>query len=260
MSLKHPSQYTKVEVHFFLISIGLESKCDKFDEEEIDGALMVTLTKEELEVDLKCTNLQIRKFTANVEFAISIAEAPQEEECTCKPPKEWSEAELCIFLVAIGLCERIEEFRKQGVNGSIAITLTKAELEQDLGMSSIQIKKFHASIEVTTSGGGLGDSCRGNGNGNNDDDDNYTATTYPVEADQDAAAIVGDEKPTTTGTKRPVIKNAAVGAAGGAAIGAIAGKLTGDTKKGAKIGAAVGGAGGIIKGLGERRRQRRANR
>merc|ERR1712194_608343 len=136
----------------------------------------------------------------------------------------------------------------------------KAELEQDLGMSSIQIKKFHASIEVTTSGGGLGDSCRGNGNGNNVDDDNYTATTYPVEADQDAAAIVGDEKPTTTGTKRPVIKNAAVGAAGGAAIGAIAGKLTGDTKKGAKIGAAVGGAGGIVKGLGERRRQRRANR
>jgi len=72
MSLKHPSQYTKVEVHFFLISIGLESKCDKFDEEEIDGALMVTLTKEELEVDLNCTKLQIRKFTANVEFAISI--------------------------------------------------------------------------------------------------------------------------------------------------------------------------------------------
>jgi len=238
----------------------LESKCDKFDEEEIDGALMVTLTKEELEVDLGCTRLQIRKFTANVEFAISIAEAPQEEECTCKPPKEWSEAELCIFLVAIGLCERIDEFRKQGVNGSIAITLTKVELEKDLGMSSIQIKKFHAAIEVTTSGGGLGDSCRGTNDGNdNNDDDNYTTATYPIEADQNGTTIVGDEKP-TTGTKRPVIKNAAIGAAGGAAIGAIAGKLTGDTKKGAKIGAAVGGAGGIVKGLGERRRQRRANR
>jgi len=258
MSLKHPSQYTKVEVHYFLISIGLESKCDKFEEEEIDGALMVTLTKEELEVDLGCSSLQIRKFTANIEFAISIAEAPNEPECTCKPPKEWSEAELCIFLVAIGLCERIDEFRKQGVNGSIAITLTKVELEKDLGMSSIQIKKFNASIEVMTSGGGLGDSSRGTNDDNDDDDDNYTATTYATSEESAAAAVVGDEKPATS--KRPVIKNAAIGATGGAVIGAIAGKLTGDTKKGAKIGAAVGGAGGIVKGLGERRRQRRANR
>jgi hypothetical protein len=129
--------------------------------------------------------------------------------------------------VVIGLGSKIHDFiwKKNGANGEIAITLIAVELQSDLGMSSIQVKKITASIEVCKYGGSLGDSCRGNddSDSDSDDDDDYTASTCPLD---DQAIVVGDENPAWY--KLPVLKNAVIGAAGAAAVGAIAGKLVSD--------------------------------
>lgn len=260
VEIKHPSEFTKMEVRFFLIAIGMESKVEIFDENEIDGQMLVTLTKVELSEDLGCSSIEIRRFTVALEFSIKVAEQPG---CGCKPPQSWSETEVCVVLVMIGMGTKVEEIKTCGVNGAMAISLTSVELEKDCGMTSVEVKKFQAVLVKTESGGGGGGSNKppsastypsGGVEPLPVGDEEATASTYPsgdVEPIQ-----VKSEQP--TGPKRPVLRNTAVGAAGGAAVGAIAGKLTGDTKKGAKVGAAVGAAGGIVSGLAQRRKQRKA--
>jgi len=239
-----------------LMAIGMENRVEKFEENEIDGAMLVTLEKEELEVDLGCTSLQIKRFNMQIEFATEISKPEKPQGGCCKPPCDWSEAEVSIFLVVIGMGVKVEDFKRNGVTGGMAITLTAVELEKDLCMSAIQVKKFQAAMIVMKDGDGgsnsLSESYKREGVPLEEDE--YTASTYP--SDQDPTQV-GDEAP-KTGPKRPVLRYGAAGAAGGAAVGALAGKLSGDTKKGAKVGAAVGASAGIIGGLAERRRQRKA--
>merc|ERR1712072_722489 len=90
---------------------------------------------------------------------------------------------------------KVEEFKKNGINGSMAMTLTVVELEKDLSMSSIQAKKFQAAILVMKEDTGgsnknaaLTDSYKRAGIP--EDDDEYTASTYPSDKDP---TQVGDE-------------------------------------------------------------------
>merc|ERR1711865_1057020 len=92
--IKHGSDFTYVEVKFFLVAIGLENKCDTFEDKQVNGAVLVTLTKTELEAEFGCTSIEVRKFTMALEFSIEISEnppKPEEPSCGCKPPRDWSE-------------------------------------------------------------------------------------------------------------------------------------------------------------------------
>jgi len=74
MPSKSPSEYTQQEVAVWLNSIGLGSKIDGFKENAIDGAMLVTLTPDDLTGDLGFSSLQVRKFQQSLEFANSLAE------------------------------------------------------------------------------------------------------------------------------------------------------------------------------------------
>lgn len=142
--LKHPCDWTQIEVKYFLIAIGLESKCPVFEENAIDGQMLIKLTKTELEVDLGCSSIQIRKFTVALEFSIEVSEGCQQPEPPCKPPQDWSEVEVCVILVMIGFGQKVKEFKKHQITGAMAVSMTKVELQQECGMTSIEVKKFKA--------------------------------------------------------------------------------------------------------------------
>merc|ERR1711935_1095339 len=149
--IKHPCDFTYVEVKFFLIAIGMENKCESFEEKKVDGKVLVTLTKTELEAEFGCTSIEVRKFTMAIEFSIEISEnppKPEEPQCGCKPSKDWSEIEVCLVLVAIGCGSRVEDFRKNHVSGAMAVSMTKVELQQECGMTTVEVKKFKAVAVV----------------------------------------------------------------------------------------------------------------
>jgi hypothetical protein len=75
---------------------------------------------------------------------------------TAKKPSEYTQEEVCVWLNAIGLGSRIPDFQENAIDGPLLITLSVDELEGDLGLSTLQIRKFHQSLEFATSlvGGG----------------------------------------------------------------------------------------------------------
>merc|ERR1711865_79380 len=122
--IKHPSDFTYVEVKFFLVAIGLENKCDTFEDKQVNGAVLVTLTKTELEAEFGCTSIEARKLTMALEFSIEI--------------------ELCLVLVGLGFGKRVKDFRSSQINGAIAVSMTKVELQQECGMTTVEVKTFKA--------------------------------------------------------------------------------------------------------------------
>jgi hypothetical protein len=72
--MKKPSEYTGDEVCIFLNAIGLGSKIGDFQENAIDGGMLVSLTDEDLQSDLGLSNLQVRKFRQQLDVATEIAE------------------------------------------------------------------------------------------------------------------------------------------------------------------------------------------
>jgi len=153
-SITHPSAYTQLEVTFFLIAIGLETKVPAFEEKEIDGKILVSLTKTELEVELGCSSIQIRKISVALEFSIKISEkSPPSPTCGSgsssgdgKPPQNYTEVEVCLVLVAVGLGNKVKEFKKYQVSGAMVVSMTKVELEQECGMTSIEVTKVKGVI------------------------------------------------------------------------------------------------------------------
>merc|ERR1712194_691681 len=109
-SITHPSAYTQLEVTFFLIAIGLETKIPAFEEKQIDGKMLVSLTKKELEVELGCSSIQVRKISVALEFSIEISEkSPSTPTCGSgsssgdgTSPQDYTEVEVCLVLVAVG--------------------------------------------------------------------------------------------------------------------------------------------------------------
>lgn len=156
--IKHPVEYTVMEVQYFLIAIGMESKCDIFEENQVNGQVMIQLTAETLEVDYGCTSIEIKKFMASIEFSFEIAEGSKKDEDkpTCTPPNKWTEVEVCLVLVAIGMGERVAKFKKAHISGAVAVSITSVELQQECGMTTVEVKKFQAIIVKTDKNGGCG--------------------------------------------------------------------------------------------------------
>ena len=73
MAVKAPEDYTVTEVCVWLNAIGLGSKIESFKENDVDGRLLVGLTKDDLTGDLGLSSLQAKKVLAELEFANSIA-------------------------------------------------------------------------------------------------------------------------------------------------------------------------------------------
>jgi hypothetical protein len=66
---------------------------------------------------------------------------------TCKKPIDYTQEEVCVWLNAIGLGSRIPDFQENAIDGPVLYTLTVDELEGDLGLSNLQIRKFHQSLQ-----------------------------------------------------------------------------------------------------------------
>jgi len=157
-----------------LVAIGFERKFDMFEEKEIDGKALVKITKQELKVEYGCSSMEIRKFTCAIEFSIEISEnppTPDEPDCGCKPPKDWSEVEICLVLVAIGMGTKVKKFKQNHVSGAMLMSMTKVELtelQKECGMSSVEVKKFKGVAvkyghKTSSSGGGSCGSSSGGG-------------------------------------------------------------------------------------------------
>merc|ERR1711935_583694 len=145
--IKHPSGYTQLEVTFFLMAIGLDAKVPVFEDKHIDGKMFVSLTKTELEVEFGCSSIEIRKISVALEFSIELSEKASSPP-TCgsgsgdgKPPQDYTEVEVCLVLVAVGLGTKVKAFKQYQVSGAMVVSMTKVELEQECGMTSIEVTK-----------------------------------------------------------------------------------------------------------------------
>jgi hypothetical protein len=78
---------------------------------------------------------------------------------SAKKPSEYTLEEVCVWLNAIGLGSKIPNFQVHTVDGPMLATLTVDDLQGDLGLSGLQVRKFHQSLQFANSlaaGGGGG--------------------------------------------------------------------------------------------------------
>jgi hypothetical protein len=59
--------------------------------------------------------------------------------------------EVCTFLTAIGLGDKVGSFRENGIDGDMFTTLTVEDFMSELGLTSLQAKKIVRSIEAEMS-------------------------------------------------------------------------------------------------------------
>jgi pyruvate/2-oxoglutarate dehydrogenase complex dihydrolipoamide acyltransferase (E2) component len=192
-----------------------------------------------------------------------------------KKPSEYTVDEVCTFLNAIGLGSKIGAFQENAIDGGMLVSLTDEDLQNDLGLSSLQARKFLQKMEFAndiSEGGGGGGDPEAAGiiaflEEENDKlqkqvkelQDVVTALSGP----QTAPAPAPKPKPAPAPAPPPpkkkehhVVKEGARGAARGAVLGAIGGAIAGDAGKGAKMGAAMGGTAGGMRGIRARRGRR----
>ncbi|KAG7337106.1 SAM domain sterile alpha motif-containing protein [Nitzschia inconspicua] len=214
-----------------------------------------------------------------------------------KSPKEYTQTEVNVWLNSIGLGGHIEAFKENVIDGAMLVTLTETDLTGDLGLSSLQARKFIQSLDFAKSladGAGGGDPQQlaalqqeiaklkeENANLlaiNKELQEELMPPKPPVPAPPQyqqayapapappqyqqayapAPAPHQHHAPSRQGA--PVVAGAGKGALKGATLGAIAGAISGDPRQGAKMGAAVGAAAGGMDGLASRRRQRLGRR
>ncbi|KAG7348182.1 SAM domain sterile alpha motif-containing protein [Nitzschia inconspicua] len=68
-----------------------------------------------------------------------------------KSPKEYTQAEVNVWLNSIGLGGQIEAFKENAIDGAMLVTLTETDLTGDLGLSSLQARKFLQSLDFAKS-------------------------------------------------------------------------------------------------------------
>eukprot|EP00545_Synedropsis_sp_CCMP1620_P010472 CAMPEP_0119009012 /NCGR_PEP_ID=MMETSP1176-20130426/4080_1 /TAXON_ID=265551 /ORGANISM="Synedropsis recta cf, Strain CCMP1620" /LENGTH=193 /DNA_ID=CAMNT_0006961439 /DNA_START=93 /DNA_END=674 /DNA_ORIENTATION=+ len=187
--------------------------------------------------------------------------------------KDFDNAEVCIWLNAMGLGSKIGPFKENDVDGDLLCSLSQEDLTGDLGLSNLQAKKIIRGVE--------------NFQGANDaPDTSHDSRIAELEAENEQLqsqvtslkakieSMQGSQTPAPAQTSPPpqqqqqqvpppkkkqgpgVVGGAAVGAAGGAAKGAIAGAILPgmSASDGAKAGAAVGATKGGLRGIRNRRR------
>jgi SAM domain (Sterile alpha motif) len=76
-----------------------------------------------------------------------------------KSPSEYTQAEVNVWLNSVGLGSKIDVFKENVIDGAMLVTLSEADLTGDLGLSSLQARKFAQSLDFAKSladGGGGG--------------------------------------------------------------------------------------------------------
>jgi ABC-type transport system substrate-binding protein len=207
-----------------------------------------------------------------------------------KYPSEYTQEEVNVWLNSIGLGSKVDEFKENAIDGSMLVTLSPDDLQGDLGLSNLQVRKFQQALDFAVSL-----AAGGSGGGDNERlaalegeiqklrEENaslkminkelyeqinnagrttaYAPAPAPVPPPQQQYHQQQPPPPQQYYAPAPaphrnehhVVKGAAGGAAKGAVIGAIGGAIAGDPAQGAKMGAAMGGASGGMQGI---RRQR----
>jgi hypothetical protein len=212
-----------------------------------------------------------------------------------KYPSEYTQEEVNVWLNSIGLGSKVDEFKENAIDGSMLVTLSPDDLQGDLGLSNLQVRKFQQALDfaVSLAAGGAG----GGDNGrlaaleseiqklkeenaslkminkelyeqinNAGRTTAYAPAPAPVPPPQQQYQQQPPPQqyhapaPAPHRKEHHVVKGAAGGAVKGAVIGAIGGAIAGDPAQGAKMGAAMGGAAGGMQGLGARRRDRLGRR
>lgn len=192
---------------------------------------------------------------------------------------EFSAEEIGLWLTAQGLGDEAPKFIEEGVDGDLLCSLTKDELKDDLGLSSLQAKKVLKNIEFSKH---LKDAGEGGGEEAEKLKEEVDALQHAMKAkDDEIAALkhamekmkVSEHKSAPAPAPKPapkpapapapqqhrrqpgVVGGAARGAAGGAVKGAIVGAILPgmDAGDGAAAGAAVGTLKGGVGGLRGRR-------
>lgn len=73
-------------------------------------------------------------------------------------PKEFTQEEVAMWLVAIGMGDKIDVFKQNSIDGDLLVTLTTADLTGDLGFTNLQARKLLLHLEwitnLATAGGG----------------------------------------------------------------------------------------------------------
>merc|ERR1712183_75316 len=145
-SMKQPCDWTKMEVQYFLIAIGFNKrKCEEFMEAGVTGKVLISVSKAELESDYGCSSAEIKKFTAALEFAVEVTET----ECGCKPPEKWTEIEVCMVMISIGLGTKVENIHKHEITGAKVIKMDTVKLQNKCNMTGSQVTKFKAVVGVS---------------------------------------------------------------------------------------------------------------
>lgn len=62
--------------------------------------------------------------------------------------EEWDVDEVCVWLNAIGLGAKAGPFRDEAVDGALLVDLTEKELQDDLYLTKLQIKKYCQNLEL----------------------------------------------------------------------------------------------------------------
>lgn len=76
-----------------------------------------------------------------------------------EPLDQWSVDDVATWLCAIGLGAHVSPFKENSVDGALLATLSKEDLQNDLGLSGIQAKKVLVELDFInglTSGDGRG--------------------------------------------------------------------------------------------------------
>lgn len=77
-----------------------------------------------------------------------------------KSPSEYTQEEVAVWLNSIGLGSKVEAFKQNGVDGSLLVILTEDDVKSELGLTTLQARKFAHSLDFAKSlaaeGGGGG--------------------------------------------------------------------------------------------------------
>jgi len=186
--------------------------------------------------------------------------------------------EVCVWVTAIGLGNKVGQFRDNAIDGAMLVDLEGDDFGE-LGLSNLQAKKVKKMVEFTKelasegSAGGTAKETEAKIKSQEDTiaqlkAENEVLKNENVAMKMQLEELQGEQKQSVPPSKpppapapqqrqgRPVVRGAAGGAAKGAILGAVGGAIAGDAGKGAKIGAAMGATGGAMNGLGARRRAR----
>mmetsp|Transcript_21962 Transcript_21962/g.26480 ORF Transcript_21962/g.26480 Transcript_21962/m.26480 type:complete len:208 (-) Transcript_21962:73-696(-) len=199
-----------------------------------------------------------------------------------KDPATYDVNEVCVWVTAIGLGNKVDQFRENAIDGAMLVDLEGDDFGE-LGLSSLQAKKVQKMVGFTRELASE-DSAGGNAKETEAKIKSQEETIAQLKAENEvlknenaamkmqleelqpkqappAPQSAPPPKPPPAPEPRkpqgrPVVRGAAGGAARGAVLGAVGGAIAGDAGKGAKIGAAMGATGGAMNGLGARRRAR----